>query len=57
MLISLYSYTLDHAEPEPEELTKQAPAEESIDLDLAQGKPRCILSMILDFSFKLLALY
>jgi hypothetical protein len=50
MLISshLYSYTLDHVEPELEELTEQAPVE-VINTELSQGKPRCIPPIILDF--------
>jgi hypothetical protein len=45
-----FIHTVGYAEPETEELTEQAPAEASTNLDLAQGKPRCIPLMILDFS-------
>jgi hypothetical protein len=34
----VYSYTLDHAEPELEELTEQAQAEDLTNLALDQGK-------------------
>jgi hypothetical protein len=36
------SYTLDHSEPELEEPTEQAKAEDTTYLALDQGKTRCI---------------
>jgi hypothetical protein len=47
-----WSYTIDPAEPVVEELTKPAPAEESANTELTEGKPRCILPIFLDFCFK-----
>jgi hypothetical protein len=38
----VYSYALDHAEPELEEPMQQAQAEDLTNLALDQGKPRCI---------------
>jgi hypothetical protein len=42
ILAHLYSYTLDHAEPKPEEPTKHAQAKNPTNAELSQGKPRCI---------------
>jgi hypothetical protein len=42
LVAHICSYTLDHAEPELEELTEQAQAKEFTNLDLDQGKPQCI---------------
>jgi hypothetical protein len=36
------AFAIDHMEPEFEELTKQAQAEDLTNLALNQGKPRCI---------------
>jgi hypothetical protein len=35
----MWSYTIDPAEPVVEELTKPAPAEESANIELTEGKP------------------
>jgi hypothetical protein len=45
----LYSYTLDHVEPELEEPTELAPAEEADNTEPTEGKSRCIPPIILDF--------
>jgi hypothetical protein len=42
LLAHMCSYTLDHAEPELEELTKQAQAEDLTNLVLDQDKLQCI---------------
>jgi hypothetical protein len=47
----VYSYMLDHTEPELEERTEQTQVEDLTNLSLIQGKPWCLLLMILDFSF------
>jgi hypothetical protein len=49
----LYSYTLDAAGPELEEPTKPAPAEESANTELTDGRPRCIPPISLDFWFSI----
>jgi hypothetical protein len=46
------SYTLDPAEPKVEELTELAPAEETANTKLSEGKPECIPLILLDFCFK-----
>jgi hypothetical protein len=48
-----WSYMLDLAEPVAEELTEPAPAEESTNTELTEGKPWCIPPIFLDFCFKL----
>jgi hypothetical protein len=57
ILAHVYSYMLDHAEPELEEPTEQAQAEDSANLALYQGKPWCIppcfLTLILNHYFML----
>jgi hypothetical protein len=40
---------LDHAAPELEESMELAQAEEATNTELAQGKPRCIPQLSLDF--------
>jgi hypothetical protein len=42
LLDHVYSYTLDHTEPELEEPTEQARAEDLTNLALDQGKSRYI---------------
>jgi hypothetical protein len=42
LLAHLYSYTLDHAEPELEVGVKQAQTEDLTNLALDQDKPQCI---------------
>jgi hypothetical protein len=46
-----WSYTIDPAEPVVEELMKPAPAEESANTELTEGKHWCIPPIILDFCF------
>jgi hypothetical protein len=47
-----WSYTIDPVEPMVEELTEPAPAEESANTELTEGKPQCIPPILLDFYFK-----
>jgi hypothetical protein len=47
-----WSYTIDPVEPVVEELTEPAPAEESANTELNEGKPQFILPIFLNFCFK-----
>jgi hypothetical protein len=47
-----WSYTIDPVEPVVEELTESAPAEESTNSEITEGKPRCIPPIFLDLCFK-----
>ena len=49
ILVPLRILDHGHAEPEPEELTELAPAEET-NPELTEGKHRCINTTILDFT-------
>jgi hypothetical protein len=53
VLVSSHTYAsmLDRDEPELEEPSKQTQVEDITNLDLDQGKARCIPPIILDFSF------
>jgi hypothetical protein len=46
LLAHTWSYTLDPTEPEVEEPTEPAPAEESANTEQTKGKPRCIPPII-----------
>jgi hypothetical protein len=45
----MWSYTIDPIELVVEELTEPAPAEESANTELIEGKLRCIPPIFLDF--------
>jgi hypothetical protein len=44
-------FAIDHVELELEELTKQAQVEDFTNLELYQGKPRCIKAPSLSFVY------
>jgi hypothetical protein len=53
LLAHMRSFTLDRVESEPGVQAEQAQVEAITNLDLDQGKPRCIPPIILGFSFNI----